>query len=42
MINVVQSDGNVADNIVHAALRHNMKPDDVTVIVAKVSLQAKK
>lgn len=27
-----------ADNIVRASVRHNLKPDDVTVIVAKVVL----
>ena len=31
-----------AKNIVMASLRHNLKPDDITVIVAKVVVMASK
>lgn len=37
LVDVVREDPDkAADNIVLASVRHNLKPDDVTVIVAKV------
>lgn len=43
LVDVVAEDlENAAANVVKASVRHNLKPDDVTVIVAKVvSLKAK-
>lgn len=43
LVDVVAEDPeNAAANVVKASVRHNLKPDDVTVIVAKVvSLKAK-
>lgn len=39
---VAEDPQNAAANIVKASVHHNLKPDDVTVIVAKVvSLKAK-
>lgn len=43
LVDVVAEDlENAAANVVKASVRHNLKPDDITVIVAKVvSLKAK-
>lgn len=33
---VLEKEGDMANNIVKASISNNMKPDDVSVIVAKV------
>lgn len=39
---VVENLDKAAENIVLASLRHNLKPDDITVVVAKVVVMASK
>lgn len=39
LINVLEQDGDAAANVLQAALRHNLKPDDVTVLVIKIGKQ---
>lgn len=43
LVDVVAADpAKAAENIVLASLRHNLKPDDITVVVAKVVRQSAK
>ena len=39
---IVENLDKAAENIVLASLRHNLKPDDITVVVAKVVVMASK
>ncbi|KAF1791757.1 hypothetical protein GQ600_26558 [Phytophthora cactorum] len=39
---IAENPDKAAENIVLASLRHNLKPDDITVVVAKVVVMASK